>query len=71
MNMTLADRLALLPDYARAEDANLHIAIAERAVASGDAVEAARWAIVQFDLPPDVEEYLAGIARAEIAAVAV
>ena len=69
--MTLADRLALLPDYARVNDPGLHIAIAERAVASGDPVEAARWAIVQFDLEPGVEEYLTEIARYEIAAVAV
>ena len=68
--MTLADRLALLPDYARVNDPGLHVAIAERAVASGDAVEAARWAITQFDLPAGVEEYLTDIAREEIVAVA-
>ncbi len=32
--MTLADRLALLPDYARVNDPGLHVAIAERAAAS-------------------------------------
>ena len=69
--MNLADRLALLPDYARADDIGLHVAIAERAVTSGNAVEAARWAIAQFDLPAGVEEYLTEIARYEIAAVAV
>ena len=69
--MTLADRLALLPDYARAEDIGLHIAIAERAVASGDADEAAEWAVAAFGLDADDLDFLAGIARAEIAAVAV
>ena len=69
--MTLADRLALLPDYARVNDQGLHVAIAERAVASGNAVEAARWAIAQFDLEPGVEEYLTELARYEIAAVTV
>ena len=68
--MTLADRLALLPDYARVNDQGLHVAIAERAVTSGDAVEATRWAIAQFDLPAGVEEYLTDIAREEIVAVA-
>ena len=69
--MTLADRLALIPDYARVNDQGLHVAIGQRAVASGDAVEAARWAIAQFDLDAGVEEYLTEIARYEIAAVAV
>ena len=69
--LTLADRLSLLPDFARAEDIGLHIAIAERAVASGDANEAAAWAVAEFDLDADDLDFLAGIARAEIAAVAV
>jgi hypothetical protein len=69
--MTLAARLALLPDFARVNDTGLHIAIAERAVASGDAVEAAEWAVAAFDLGADDLDFLAGIARAEIAAVAV
>ena len=68
--MTLADRLALLPIHQRHEDNGLHIAIGERAVKSGDPVEAAQWAIVQFDLEPGVEEYLTDIAREEIVAVA-
>ena len=68
--MTLADRLALLPVHERHNDNGLHIAIGERAVASGNPAEAARWAIVQFDLEPGVEEYLTEIARYEIAAVA-
>ena len=68
--MNLSDRLALLDTHARAEDLGLHVAIAERAVASGNAVEAARWAIAQFDLPAGVEEYLTDIAREEIVAVA-
>jgi hypothetical protein len=62
MNMTLADRLALLPDYARAEDIGLHVAIAERAVASGDAVEAALWAVAEFDLDASDADHLAAIA---------
>ena len=69
--MTLADRLALLPDFARVNDPGLHIAIGERAVASGDADEAAEWAVAAFDLDADDLDFLAGIARDEIAAVAV
>jgi len=69
--MTLADRLALLPNYARVNDQGLHVAIAERAVTSGNAVEAARWAIAQFDLDAADVDHLADIARYEIAAVAV
>ena len=68
--MNLADRLFALPDYARVNDQGLHIAIAERAVASGDADEAAEWAVAVFDLDADDLDFLAGIARAEIAAVA-
>ena len=60
--MTLADRLALLPDYARTEDIGLHVAIAERAVASGDAVEAAEWAVAEFDLDAADADHLAAVA---------
>jgi len=60
--MTLADRLALLPDYARAEDLGLHAALAERAVASGDADEAAEWAVAEFDLDASDVDHLAAIA---------
>ena len=60
--MTLADRLALLPDYARAEDIGLHVAIAERAVASGDANEAAAWAVAAFDLDASDVDHLAAVA---------
>ncbi len=60
--MTLADRLALLPDYARAEDLGLHVAIAERAVASGDANEAAAWAVAEFDLDADAADHLTTVA---------
>ena len=69
--MNLADRLSLLPDFARVNDPGLHIAIGERAVASGDADEAAEWAVAAFGLDADDLDFLAGIARAEIAAVAV
>ncbi len=68
--MNLSDRLSLLPDFARVNDPGLHIAIAERAVASGDADEAAEWAVAAFGLDADDLDFLAGIARAEIAAVA-
>ena len=60
--MTLSDRLALLPDYARAEDLGLHVAVAERAVASGDANEAAEWAVAQFDLDASDVDHLAFVA---------
>jgi hypothetical protein len=60
--MTLADRLALLPDYARVNDQGLHVAIAERAVASGDAAEAAEWAVAAFDLDASDADHLAAIA---------
>ena len=60
--LTLADRLALLPDYARVNDPGLHVAIAERAVASGDANEAAAWAVVAFDLDTADADHLATIA---------
>ena len=60
--MNLADRLALLPDYARVNDPGLHVAIAERAVASGDAVEAAEWAVAEFDLDAADTDHLAAIA---------
>ena len=60
--MTLADRLALIPDYARAEDLGLHVAIAERAVASGDANEAAAWAVAEFDLDACDVDHLAAVA---------
>ena len=69
--LTLADRLFALPDFARVNDPGLHVAIAERAVASGDANEAAEWAVVTFDLDASDLDFLAGIAREEIAAVAV
>ena len=59
---TLADRLALLPDYARAEDIGLHVAIAERAVASGDANEAAAWAVAAFDLDASDVDHLVTVA---------
>lgn len=60
--MTLADRLALLPDYTRAEDQGLHVAIAERAVASGDPAEAAAWAVAEFDLDASDADHLAAVA---------
>lgn len=60
--LTLADRLALLPDYARVNDPGLHVAIAERAVASGDADEAAAWAIVEFDLDASDMDHLVTVA---------
>ena len=60
--MSLSDRLALLPDYARAEDIGLHVAIAERAVASGDANEAAAWAVAAFDLDASDVDHLAAVA---------
>ena len=60
--MNLADRLALLPDYARAEDIGLHVAVAERAVASGDADEAAEWAVAEFDLDASDVDHLAAVA---------
>ena len=60
--MTLADRLALLPNYARAEDLRLHVAIAERAVTSGDAAEAAEWAVAAFDIDASDADHLAAIA---------
>ena len=60
--MTLADRLALLPDHARVNDQGLHVAIAERAVASGDADEAAAWAVAEFDLDASDVDHLAAIA---------
>ena len=69
--MTLADRLALLPDFARVNDIGLHVAIAERAVASGDPAEAAEWAVAEFDLDADDLDFLTEIARYEIGAVAV
>ena len=62
MNMTLADRLALLPDYARVNDPGLHVAIAERAVASGDAEEAAAWAVAAFDLDAADTDHLVIVA---------
>ena len=60
--MNLADRLALLPDYARVNDQGLHVAIAERAVASGDANEAAEWAIAAFELDASDVDHLAAVA---------
>jgi hypothetical protein len=68
--MTLADRLALLPDFARAEDLGLHVAVAERAVASGDADEAAAWAVAEFDLNSADTDHLAAIAYEAIVAAA-
>ncbi len=62
MNMTLADRLALLPDFRRVEDVGLHVAIAERAVASGDANEAAAWAVAEFDLDASDVDHLVTVA---------
>ena len=44
-----------------------HVAIGERAVASGDADEAAAWAVAAFDLGADDLDFLTGIARYEIA----
>ena len=60
--LTLADRLTLLDTHARAEDIGLHVAIAERAVASGDADEAAAWAVAAFDLDASDVDHLATIA---------
>ena len=60
--MTLADRLALIPDYARVNDQGLHVAIGQRAVASGDADEAARWAVAEFDLDASDADHLAALA---------
>lgn len=60
--LTLADRLALLPDYARVNDPGLHVAIAERAVASGDANEAAAWAVAAFDLDATNMDHLVIVA---------
>ena len=60
--MSLSDRLALLDTHARAEDIGLHVAIAERAVASGDANEAAAWAVAEFDISPADTDHLATIA---------
>ena len=60
--MTLADRLALLDTHARAEDIGLHVAVAERAVVSGDANEAAAWAVAAFDLDASDVDHLAAIA---------
>ena len=60
--LTLADRLALLPDYARVNDPGLHVAIAERAVASGDANEAAAWAVAAFDLDAADTDHLVTVA---------
>ena len=60
--MNLADRLALLPDYARVNDQGLHVAIAERAVASGDANEAAAWAVAEFDLNVSDVDHLSAVA---------
>ena len=68
--MTLADRLALLPGYARVNDQGLHVAIAERAVASGDANEAAAWAVAEFDLDASDVDHLAAIAYEAIVAAA-
>jgi len=68
--MTLADRLARLDTHARAEDLGLHVAIAERAVASGDANEAAEWAVAEFDLDADAADHLAAIAYEAIVAAA-
>ncbi len=62
MNMTLADRLALLDTHARAEDIGLHVAIAERAIASGDANEAAAWAVAAFDLDAADTDHLVTVA---------
>jgi len=60
--MTLADRLARLDTHARAEDQGLHVAIAERAVASGDPAEAAAWAVAEFDLDASDADHLAAVA---------
>ena len=60
--MSLSDRLALLDTHARAEDIGLHVAVAERAVASGDANEAAAWAVAAFDLDADAVDHLAAVA---------
>ena len=60
--LTLADRLVLLPDYARVNDPGLHVAIAERAVASGDANEAAAWAVAAFDLDAADTDHLVTVA---------
>jgi hypothetical protein len=60
--LTLADRLFALPDFARVNDPGLHIAIGERAVASGDADEAAEWAVAAFDLDASDLDFLAAIA---------
>ncbi len=60
--MTLADRLAPLPVHERHNDNGLHIAIAERAVASGNAVEAAEWAVAEFDLDASDVDHLAAVA---------
>ncbi len=60
--LTLTDRLALLDTHARAEDLGLHVAIAERAVASGDVGEAAAWAVAEFDLDASDVDHLAAVA---------
>ena len=60
--LTLADRLVLLPDYARVNDPGLHVAIAERAVASGDADEAAAWAVAALDLDAADTDHLVTVA---------